>query len=230
MSRVHAPMPLCHGRKHVSLSVTPDAIEKALITFDRERPRVMVYTVRRIYGGVDQTTDGLPIDSLCREFTRRAATRDCLIGVHYVLVLRGSSGVGWGGSGLRPHILFADSRLLCSASHKGSNEFPYNMERLTCWRAVERSGDAAVVPPYRAQRRYVLIVRVLRAPAFDTCGETMVEQTCAGSPAKYCEKLESWGAAYFTPIIRTRDISEQSVHSQTDIERIARCGHGDSIR
>ena len=128
MGRVQAPAPLCHGCKHVSLSITPDAIEKALITFDGERPRLMVYTVRRIHGDVDQTADGLLIDGLCREFTRRAATRDCLIDIHCVLVLRGSSG----GSGLRPHTLLADSRLLCSASHKGSNELSYNMERLTC--------------------------------------------------------------------------------------------------
>jgi len=93
MRHAQTLMPLYHSREHVKLSVTPDTIEEALITFDGERPRLMVYAVGRVHGGVDQATDGLLIDGLCREFTCRAASRHCLIDIHRVLALRGSSGV-----------------------------------------------------------------------------------------------------------------------------------------
>ncbi|MGA2365664.1 MAG: NUDIX domain-containing protein [Steroidobacteraceae bacterium] len=50
----------------------------------------------------------------------------------------------------------------------------------TVWREVERHGDAAVVLPYDAQRRCALVVRLFRAPVFDTCGEGILEEACAG--------------------------------------------------
>lgn len=50
----------------------------------------------------------------------------------------------------------------------------------TVWREVERHGDAAVVLPYDAERRCALIVRLFRAPVFDACGDTAIEEACAG--------------------------------------------------
>ncbi len=50
----------------------------------------------------------------------------------------------------------------------------------TVWREVERHGDAAVVLPYDVERRCALIVRLFRAPVFDACGGTDVEEACAG--------------------------------------------------
>jgi nudix-type nucleoside diphosphatase (YffH/AdpP family) len=50
----------------------------------------------------------------------------------------------------------------------------------TVWREVERHGDAAVVLPYDVQRRCALIVRLFRAPVFDACAETSLEEACAG--------------------------------------------------
>src|ERR1019366_7921827 len=72
-----------HGRKHMGLRVTRDPVEPALIAYDREHPRLLVYGVRRVHGAVDQTTDGLLINGLRRVFTRRAAGRDCLVDIHY---------------------------------------------------------------------------------------------------------------------------------------------------
>jgi nudix-type nucleoside diphosphatase (YffH/AdpP family) len=48
------------------------------------------------------------------------------------------------------------------------------------WREVERHGDAAVMLPYDALRRCALVVRLFRAPVFDACGDTAIEEACAG--------------------------------------------------
>lgn len=48
------------------------------------------------------------------------------------------------------------------------------------WREIERHGDAAAVLPYDAARRCALVVRLFRAPVFDTCGEDVLEEACAG--------------------------------------------------
>jgi nudix-type nucleoside diphosphatase (YffH/AdpP family) len=45
---------------------------------------------------------------------------------------------------------------------------------------VERHGDAVVVLPYDAERRCALVVRLFRAPVFDTTGEELLEEACAG--------------------------------------------------
>jgi nudix-type nucleoside diphosphatase (YffH/AdpP family) len=48
------------------------------------------------------------------------------------------------------------------------------------WREVARRGDAAAVLPYDVERRRALVVRLLRAPVFDACGEAASEEACAG--------------------------------------------------
>src|SRR5262249_5532361 len=48
------------------------------------------------------------------------------------------------------------------------------------WLEVERHGEAAVVLPYDAERRCALVVRLFRAPVFDTTGEEGLEEACAG--------------------------------------------------
>jgi nudix-type nucleoside diphosphatase (YffH/AdpP family) len=48
------------------------------------------------------------------------------------------------------------------------------------WREVERHGNAAVVLPYDAARRTALVVRQMRAPVFDTTGQEILEEACAG--------------------------------------------------
>lgn len=48
------------------------------------------------------------------------------------------------------------------------------------WLEVERHGDAVVVLPYDAERRCALVVRLFRAPVFDTTGEEVLEEACAG--------------------------------------------------
>ena len=47
-------------------------------------------------------------------------------------------------------------------------------------REVERHGDAAAVLPYDAERRCALVVRLFRAPVFLACGQTEMEEACAG--------------------------------------------------
>jgi hypothetical protein len=42
-----------HRHEYVGLGVTRDAIEQALITHNRECPRLLIYRVWREYGGVD---------------------------------------------------------------------------------------------------------------------------------------------------------------------------------
>jgi nudix-type nucleoside diphosphatase (YffH/AdpP family) len=48
------------------------------------------------------------------------------------------------------------------------------------WLEVERHGEAVVVLPYDARRRCALVVRLFRAPVFDTTGEEVLEEACAG--------------------------------------------------
>jgi nudix-type nucleoside diphosphatase (YffH/AdpP family) len=48
------------------------------------------------------------------------------------------------------------------------------------FREVERHGDASVVLPYDVQRRCALVVRLFRAPVFDSANEGMLEEACAG--------------------------------------------------
>jgi len=48
------------------------------------------------------------------------------------------------------------------------------------WLEVERHGEAVVVLPYDAERRCALVVRLFRAPVFDTTGEEVLEEACAG--------------------------------------------------
>jgi len=48
------------------------------------------------------------------------------------------------------------------------------------WLEVERHGEAVVVLPYDAERRCALVVRLFRAPVFDTTGEEALEEACAG--------------------------------------------------
>jgi nudix-type nucleoside diphosphatase (YffH/AdpP family) len=48
------------------------------------------------------------------------------------------------------------------------------------WIEVERHGEAVVVLPYDAERRCALVVRLFRAPVFDTTGEEALEEACAG--------------------------------------------------
>lgn len=48
------------------------------------------------------------------------------------------------------------------------------------WLEVERHGEAVVVLPYDAERRRALLVRLFRAPVFDTTGEEISEEACAG--------------------------------------------------
>jgi hypothetical protein len=62
-----------HGREHMGLGVTRDAIEHTLVAHDRECPRLLVYRVRRVHGRVDQTTDYSLIDRLGRIFAQGAA-------------------------------------------------------------------------------------------------------------------------------------------------------------
>lgn len=45
---------------------------------------------------------------------------------------------------------------------------------------VERHGEAVVVLPYDADRRCALVVRLFRAAVFDTTGEAVLEEACAG--------------------------------------------------
>ena len=47
-------------------------------------------------------------------------------------------------------------------------------------REVEHHGESAVVLPYDPIRRTVLLARQLRAPVFDTTGEPLLEEACAG--------------------------------------------------
>jgi nudix-type nucleoside diphosphatase (YffH/AdpP family) len=48
------------------------------------------------------------------------------------------------------------------------------------WLEVERHGEAVVILPYDAERRCALVVRLFRAPVFDTTGEEVLEEACAG--------------------------------------------------
>src|SRR5579863_284092 len=48
------------------------------------------------------------------------------------------------------------------------------------WLEVERHGEAVVVLPYDAERHCALVVRLFRAPVFDTTGEEALEEACAG--------------------------------------------------
>jgi nudix-type nucleoside diphosphatase (YffH/AdpP family) len=48
------------------------------------------------------------------------------------------------------------------------------------WLEVERHGEAVVVLPYDAERRCALLARLFRAPVFDTTGEEVSEEACAG--------------------------------------------------
>jgi len=48
------------------------------------------------------------------------------------------------------------------------------------WLEVERHGDAVVILPYDVERRCALVVRLFRAPVFDTTGEEVLEEACAG--------------------------------------------------
>ena len=48
------------------------------------------------------------------------------------------------------------------------------------WLEVERHGESVVVLPYDAERRCALVVRQFRAPVFDTTGEEVLEEACAG--------------------------------------------------
>jgi nudix-type nucleoside diphosphatase (YffH/AdpP family) len=57
------------------------------------------------------------------------------------------------------------------------------------WREVERHGDAAVVLPYDRVRRSALVVRLFRAPVFETSGAAVLEEACAGMIVN--EKAES---------------------------------------
>src|ERR1035438_6859174 len=52
--------------------------------------------------------------------------------------------------------------------------------RRQVWLEVERHGEAVVVLPYDAERRCALVVRLFRAPVFDTTGEEVLEEACAG--------------------------------------------------
>ena len=47
-------------------------------------------------------------------------------------------------------------------------------------REIEHHGDAAVVLPYDAERRCVLVVRLFRAPVFVQTGANFLEEACAG--------------------------------------------------
>jgi hypothetical protein len=44
------------------------------------------------------------------------------------------------------------------------------------WREVERHGEAVVVLSQDAERRCALVVRLFRAPVFDTIGEEILEE------------------------------------------------------
>ena len=48
------------------------------------------------------------------------------------------------------------------------------------WLEVEGHGEAVVVLPYDAERHCALVVRLFRAPVFDTTGEEVLEEACAG--------------------------------------------------
>jgi nudix-type nucleoside diphosphatase (YffH/AdpP family) len=48
------------------------------------------------------------------------------------------------------------------------------------WREVEEHGEAAVVLPYDPDRRCALLARLFRAAVFDTTGEEVLEEACAG--------------------------------------------------
>ena len=48
------------------------------------------------------------------------------------------------------------------------------------WLEVEGHGEAVVVLPYDAERHCALVVRLFRAPVFDTTGEDVLEEACAG--------------------------------------------------
>jgi nudix-type nucleoside diphosphatase (YffH/AdpP family) len=52
------------------------------------------------------------------------------------------------------------------------------------WLEVERHGEAVVVLPYDSERRCALVVRLFRAPVFDTTGEEALEEACAGMIGK----------------------------------------------
>jgi nudix-type nucleoside diphosphatase (YffH/AdpP family) len=47
-------------------------------------------------------------------------------------------------------------------------------------REVERHGDAVAILPYDPDRRCALVVRLFRAPPFDTAGLLFLEEACAG--------------------------------------------------
>jgi nudix-type nucleoside diphosphatase (YffH/AdpP family) len=48
------------------------------------------------------------------------------------------------------------------------------------WRDVEAHGEAVVVLPYDLDRRCALVARLFRIAVFDTTGEEMLEEACAG--------------------------------------------------
>lgn len=64
------------------------------------------------------------------------------------------------------------------------------------WLEVERHGEAVVVLPYDAERRCALLARLFRAPVFDTTGEEVMEEACAGMIGN--EDAETAGAAKLT--------------------------------
>jgi nudix-type nucleoside diphosphatase (YffH/AdpP family) len=48
------------------------------------------------------------------------------------------------------------------------------------WLEVESHGEAVVVLPYDPQRRCALLARLFRVAVFDTTGEEVIEEACAG--------------------------------------------------
>ena len=48
------------------------------------------------------------------------------------------------------------------------------------WLEVEEHGEAVVILPYDAERRCALLARLFRVGVFDTTGQEVLEEACAG--------------------------------------------------
>src|SRR5450631_3117995 len=74
-------------REHVCLRVTRYSVEYALITHNREYPRLLIYGTRCAHGGVNQTADCPRLKRLCRICAHRASPDDCVVQIHCIAPL-----------------------------------------------------------------------------------------------------------------------------------------------
>jgi hypothetical protein len=77
-----------HSGQHMRLRSVRDPLEGSLVAHDRERPWLLIDSVLRFYGRINQMTDRFLIDGLERVFAYRTPARDRLLYVHSILLYK----------------------------------------------------------------------------------------------------------------------------------------------